>query len=272
MLELAAAKLGLKVQPVKATLSALYVLAIALSILRWFTSIAAPLWLDETSTYWKISAGPSQIWARQGALFPAYDYILWAWSRVFGIAEVTLRIPSILAMLAAAVALFQIARLFFDRNAALFATVSFCLNPIVRNEACDARAYAFAVFDLLLCILMLLQWTRTNQFRYAVWLGLFSAGLFYFHYLFGLMTLPLAILLALRAKPFDAGAFRRQLLITGLVFSLMMIPIVPGIIDLFHVGREIAFAPKPSVLQIIGVFDAVRFPIFLLLFFLFAAG
>ncbi|MDT8067298.1 MAG: glycosyltransferase family 39 protein [Terriglobia bacterium] len=254
---------------------ALYMPAVAVSILVWFTSIAAPLWLDETATYWQISAGAAQVWARRGVLFPAYNYILWAWSQVFGIAEVTLRIPSILAMLGAALVIFRIARFFFDHDAALFATISFCLNPIVVNAASDARPYAFAVLDLSLCVLVLLQWTRTNQLRYAVWLGVFIAGLFYFHYLFVLMTLPLAVLLAITAKPSDANLFRKQLSIAGVVLILLTIPVLPAIVDLFHAGGQIGqivFAPKPRVFQIAYVLNGLPFLSFVSLFLIIAAG
>jgi len=254
---------------------ALYALAVAVSVLVWFTSIAAPLWLDETATYWQISAGAAQIWARQGALFPAYNYFLWAWSQAFGIAEVTLRLPSILAMLGAALVFFRIARLFFDLNPALFATVSFCLNPIVVNAAGDARPYAFAVLDLLLCIFVLLQWTRTSQRRYAAWLGIFTAGLFYFHYLFAIMMFPLAILLAITAKPPDFNSFRKQLLLAGLVFVVLVIPLLAAIINLLHARGQvgqIVFAPKPSVFQIVYVFNGLPFLSFALLFLVLAAG
>jgi hypothetical protein len=100
----------------------------------------------------------------------------------------------------------------------------------------------------------------------------FSAALFYFHYLFGLMTVPLAVVLASTAEPPDVRLFKRQLFIAAVVFTLLMIPLVPGILGLFHVGGQIAFAPKPTVFQFIYVFNGLPFLGFFFLFVVVAAG
>jgi hypothetical protein len=41
--------------------TAIYSLALAASISVWFLAIRAPLWLDETSSFWQISGGFSRI-------------------------------------------------------------------------------------------------------------------------------------------------------------------------------------------------------------------
>ena len=78
---------------------ALYVVGLAVSISLWFIALRAPLWLDETISYWQINAGFSGISSRQGLSLPAYSYILWLWAEIAGTSEIALRIPSILAML-----------------------------------------------------------------------------------------------------------------------------------------------------------------------------
>src|SRR5260370_39738831 len=80
-----------------------YALAVLVALAIWFLAVRAPLWLDETASYWSISGGFRQIWARSVEInsFPAYYYILWLTNVVFGSKEAVLRIPSILAMLGA---------------------------------------------------------------------------------------------------------------------------------------------------------------------------
>lgn len=81
----------------------IYGLSLLVAFSIWFLAIKAPLWLDETGSYWNISGGLRQIWARSIELnsFPAYYYVLWVVNAIFGGKEIVLRIPSVLAMLAA---------------------------------------------------------------------------------------------------------------------------------------------------------------------------
>ncbi len=90
-------------------LYAIYALALAASISVWFFAVRAPLWLDETYSYWLISSGFSGIWPR-GSLsvsFPAYFYILWLSTKMIGTSEIALRIPSMLAMFGAVYLLYR---------------------------------------------------------------------------------------------------------------------------------------------------------------------
>ena len=100
-------------------LYAIYSLALFVSISTWFIAIRAPLWIDETGSYWQISKGFSEILPRQGSLsFPAYSYILWLSTKIIGTSEIGLRVPSILAMLGAVYLLYLAARELFERDIA----------------------------------------------------------------------------------------------------------------------------------------------------------
>ncbi len=110
---------------------AIYGLALAASISIWFFAIRAPLWLDETHSFWQISAGFWQIMPRRGGLPPAYYFILWLNTKIIGTSEIALRIPSVLAMLAAVYLLYGAARELFDRDVALVTAAVFCVHPLV---------------------------------------------------------------------------------------------------------------------------------------------
>jgi len=55
---------------------AYFALASALTISVWMLAIRAPLWLDETCSYWQISGGFSEIPYRQPLSFSAYSSLV----------------------------------------------------------------------------------------------------------------------------------------------------------------------------------------------------
>lgn len=116
-------------------LAAAYGAALVACVSVWFLAVRAPLWTDETLSYWQIAGGFNQIWARsiQGNSFAAYAYILWFTNTVFGSKEIILRIPSILAMLAAVYIFYRCARELFEWDVSLIATSLFILPRELRS-------------------------------------------------------------------------------------------------------------------------------------------
>lgn len=225
----------------KWTLTPAYAAILALALSIWFLAIRSPLWLDETWSYWQIGAGFSHIWSRQYLVFPAYSYILWAWATVFGTSEVALRTLSVLAMAGAAAALYRAARELLGsdrrgRDAALIATVLFCIHPITVFESIDARPYALAVLAVNVAILLLVRLRRSHSLPLAAAFGFSAASILHFHYLYG-VVLP-ALLLAfflVKSGPESPSprAKWRQLGIALAVFALALLPAIPGLHYLF---------------------------------------
>ena len=116
------------------------------------------------------------IWERQGLSSPSYAYILWMTNRLFGSNEVVLRMPSVLAMLAATYVLYLIAREFFSSDIAAIVAVVFCQHPTVAFAAVDARPYAFAVLVVNCTILSFLRFLKTNSTRLRHSLGGLGGG------------------------------------------------------------------------------------------------
>ena len=134
--------------------SAIYVLALLISLSTWFIVIRAPLWLDETVSLFLIKGGFAGIMSRQvWPDAPAYSCLLWLWTKVMGTGEIMLRISSVLPMLAAVYLLYLAARELFDRDVAIIAAIVFCLHPIIIFAAIDVRPYAFAALAINATIL-----------------------------------------------------------------------------------------------------------------------
>ena len=173
----------------------IYALAALVSLSVWFLAVRSPLWLDETVSYWSIAGGFRQIWARSldANSFPAYYYILWLTKAVFGDKEIVLRIPSILAMFTATYVFYRCARELFASEIALVAMVLFILDSRVVFAAIDVRPYPFALLMTNVAIFSFIRWTKTKKISYAALLGVTSAGIFYFHYLFGCIVAAFVI-------------------------------------------------------------------------------
>jgi len=228
-----------KVAPSFGTRIANAALAAALlgSVLVWLVPIRSALWFDETISYWQISAGFRPIWSRQGLSFPAYNYILWIWTKIFGTSEVALRSLSVLAMLAAVYVLYRIAREFFETSVAVAACVVFCLHPIVVYAAIDARPYAFAVLVVNGATLCFLRWMRVRGSKHVILAGVTSGLIFYFHYLFAVMLLAFFLLL-IHAKAWQWKGFWRQATQGLVAFAVVMLPIVSHLVWLVQTRQE----------------------------------
>lgn len=226
-------------------------LAFCMSVADWFSAIRSPLWLDETNSYFQISGGFWQIWARQGLSFPGYSYILWISKTVLGSSEIMLRMPSVFAMLAAVYVLYLIAREFFEFDVAVIVTIVFCMHPIVSFAAIDARPYAFGVLTVNCAILSLLRWMRTNSTRHAILFGIAFAGIFYFHYLFGVIG-GAFVLLFLALKWSRWKSFAPQLAIALAPFTLMMLPVIPQLLWLARTRESHVYADAPSTMDLLS--------------------
>jgi Dolichyl-phosphate-mannose-protein mannosyltransferase len=226
---------------------ALYPVALLGSLSIWPVALRAPLWVDETLAYWQISGGFWKIWSRSAQMPSsfAFLYILWLAKSVLGSQEIALRIPSVLAMLAAAYCLFRAAQELFDREIAFIVCILFCLHADVVFAATDARPYAFALLMTNLAIFALIRWSKRNEMSYAVLFGASAAGILYFHYLFGAILPAFALYyLLLRGRSIRADA--RQLAAMLASFVLACAPLVPRFIELFRTRQLHTFAGEPQ--------------------------
>lgn len=229
-----------------------YGAALALSIAIWFIAIRAPLWLDETGSYWHIKDGISHIWSHRliTLFFPTYLYILWFFTKIFGTSELALRVPSILAMLGAVYLLYLAARELFDRETALTAAVIFCVHPIVIFESIDIRPYAFGMLATNAAVLILLRLRKNNSNRMAALFGFSAAFILYFHYLFA-PILPAFVLCFFVMKRGDRRTLWRQFGIGIVVLALAFLPLVSGLHYLFSTKEIHASVAAPKLRDLI---------------------
>ncbi len=233
-----------------------YGIALLVSLSVWFLAVRAPLWTDETLSYWQIAGGFKQIWSRsiQGNSFAAYAYILWLTKTFLGNKEWVLRVPSILAMLGAVYVFYRCAREMFDWDVSLVATMVFILPRGIAFAAIDVRPYAFALLVTNLAIFLFLRWTATKRTAYAALFGIAAAGIFYFHYLFASILVALFVYYLLSQRT-SVLADLRQIGIAFGCFVLFLLPVLPRLAYIYQTRTMHSFAPAPqwiSVLQVLN--------------------
>ena len=202
----------------------------------WFGLIASSLWLDETGTWWIVKDGPVEAmhrafsWSGQS---PFFYLVAWASSRIFGLNEIALRIPSVLAMSGAIYFLFRIGERIFDRATA--AVVAFVFLCVASFYAIDARPYALALLCLTVSVWALLRWVDTNRPFDAIVYVVAGASLVYAHCIMSL-GLGAAVIYGVAAT-WNQRRRLAWLVVMEIVTGLLCAPLVPQL-KLFYATRS----------------------------------
>jgi uncharacterized membrane protein len=121
---------------------------------------------------------------------PLHHLVLWLVVRLFGVGELAVRAPSIVASLALVPALFVTARELFDRRTGLVAAALGAVAPLVIWYGQEARMYALFMLLATLALWAQVMVLRDGRRRYWVAYGAITIALLYTHY-FALV--PIAI-------------------------------------------------------------------------------
>lgn len=223
---------------------------------HWLPPLRESLWLDETVSYW-IAAAPfremlarAQTYQYSSVYFP----LLWLVYRIdMGHSELLLRLPSVLAVLAAAAFLHRTARELFDREAGWLTAIAFASLQVVAFAASNARPYGFGLLMVTAAMFFHLRWLRgAGGLREGLLgVGLACAGV-YFQPLLGLLLAVQAIgacawLLAGRLSWRDAIA-------AGAVAAALLVPDREAIASLFERREMLSWLPPPSPAALAAVF------------------
>jgi hypothetical protein len=211
---------------------------------EWVRPLGSSLWLDETGTYFVLHAGGLHDVVHRAldfqGQFPLYCTLLWVWTRVFGMSEVALRLPSLVAGIAAVWLAYRVALRLFDDVvvARLTACILVMLGPVA-FAAADARPYAITLAVFLAATLLLLRWIDGGRIVDGLGYLLLAAVTLYLHYLFGLAYVAHLLLIA----PSLRRMGRRGLAVAvsgAAIFAALLAPAVPHFVDVY--GRRDAMS------------------------------
>jgi len=219
----------------RALAGTLYPVALLASISIWLLALRAPLWLDETLSYWQVSGGFRKIWTRS-ALMPSsigYLYSLWAAKSILGSSELALKVPSLVALLLAVYFLFRMVRELFGRDTAYLTCIFFAIEGNVIFAATDARPYAFALLATTLAGFSFVRWMEGGQVRQAALFGGAASMVLYFHYLYACVLPAFAIYYMIARWRFLRRDARQLAVMIG-TFVLCSLPLVYRILSLYQ--------------------------------------
>ena len=138
------------------------------------------LWRDELASWSAASRTVPQLWAMVhniDAVLGLYYFGLHLWMAVFGDSAAAMRLPSVIAMAAAAGVVGLIGRRLGGGGAGLASGLVFALIPSVSRYAQEARPYAFAMLFAALATLMFLRaMERPTWSRWAIYAVVLAAA------------------------------------------------------------------------------------------------
>lgn len=153
---------------------------------------AASYWRDEVATISATQRSLPQMLRMFGhvdAVHAAYYLLVWPLVHVFGTGEVVMRLPSAVAMAAAALGVTVIGRRLWSWQAGLIAGLVFAVLPLTSRFGQEARSYALATAVATAASYLLIRALGEPRRRWFAWYGLSVAALGFLN-LFGLLIVP----------------------------------------------------------------------------------
>jgi len=213
-----------------------------LAALTVLAPLHSSLWVDEAKTWNVVHDGframPARLWWNNEQS-PVFFAFVCASARIFGLSELSLRLPSVMFVGAACVFLYRIARRWFDREISLIAVIAFLANPHVAFAASDARVYGMALCAIALSTLLLLRWTEQARPLDGVLYAIAAAWVIYAHLLWTPALLAQAAFCALAYPSFK---WRRPLF-AWTAAALLCLPLLPAIRAAGSARAAMSFAP-----------------------------
>lgn len=205
---------------------ALIALALLVLVVLANSFLFESVWLDEGISGW-IASGTAAQAAERALRFqgqsPLYFLLLWLTVQIAGEAELVLRVPSLLCLMAACWFLYRLASLLLDRETGVFA-VLLLLSSDGFQRSFSARPYALALLAAVAATYELARWRQAppnQRWYYLAWMTV----LFYAHYLFGvLLLLHFALLFVWRDH---RGPKLTEFGMRTLLLALLWLPGIP---------------------------------------------
>lgn len=135
-------------------------------LIRLF-SLNQSLWLDEAINVMAVKSYSFFGLITQYAIAdfhpPGYSVILWFWTRVFGISEIAIRVPSIIFGVLTIYIIFLIGKKIHSKSLGLLVAVLLAVNPLHIFYSQEARMYALAAMAVSFNIFLLIKYIKGEK-------------------------------------------------------------------------------------------------------------
>ena len=231
-----------------------------ISILGYFARRSTEkFWTDECLT--AVMVNDSSLTHMLGALrdeinaFPPLPFVAgWFWVRIFGGSEWSLRLPSLLCLLVAMIAIWLTMRRLTHRVVAAVCAVCVpLLSPLVRQQLVEARPYTLLLAAFSICVYLFVVRGGVQQSRAWDWRVVAAHALLVScHHLGGVFS---ALLVAVALLEYGFGRDRafRNYAQSAIVGWVMVLPSIPFYLAQRRLGGELNWLGAPSLF---ALFDA----------------
>lgn len=228
---------------------------LVLAAFCWVPHLSDSLWLDETLTFWVVRDGLAETLDRtlHYQPQPGYYVFIWFWTQLFGVSEIALRIPSLIAALGACIALARLGTVLTrDREVGLLAAIVLASSWNVYRESVDARSYMLGLVVLLCLGLSLVRWIEKGRWRDAWLCGGLAAVLLNLHVFFVLIYPAFVVYTALRWS--DSRCNVKQVGLIALLLLVGALSFLPVGLMLVSHGGSYSFLDPPRWRALFEVF------------------
>ncbi|NEA25450.1 glycosyltransferase family 39 protein [Actinomadura bangladeshensis] len=220
---------------------------VAVTLAVTLTGIRRPsLWLDEAATI-------SLTTRSAGDMFRVFDHLdivhalyylaMRPWVLLFGTGELAMRLPSALAMAAAAGGIAVIGRRCLGTAAGLLGGLAFAASVPVTRFAQEARSYAMVTAVAVLATYLLVRAVADGERAPWRWLAGYAPVVI----VLGLLNLNAVLLVAAHGVTLLAVRTRRGIRVRWLVsLALAAAPLVPFVLAAQDQKFQVAWLPQPS--------------------------
>lgn len=204
------------------------------------------LWADELATWGITTVSWAELWRQldgTDATIGPYYVLIRIWTAVFGDSDLSLRLPSLLAMVGAAAVVGLIGIRLGSHRIGLIAGLTFAILPITTRFGQEARPYAMATLAAAVATLLLIRMLEGYTLGLALAYGAAVAALGAMHLVALLMLAAhgLAVLLLKRKLVWRWGP-------SAFVGLIPLIPII--LIGRRQQGNQIGWIPFTDLHQI----------------------
>jgi len=239
---------------------------LAVAFRLWIMPLGSSFWIDETLTYWNVMKGVSEVFTRSAACsgqFQLYMLITALSAKFFGLSEIGLRLPSVVASLLSTWLMFRIAQRFSDTETGIFAAILFVCFPEIALFSISARPYSLVILCSLLAVWQLVKLHDTGKWRHLAGYTTAAAMMFYMHYITAPFLLVLVLYSILHHKRGDATTNKRAVL----AHTLLFITISPLIFIILGSGKDnpsLSTSGTPNIHHFVSaiITDYVKFILF----------
>jgi uncharacterized membrane protein len=220
-------------------------LVIVAFILRFFNLGFNSLWLDEASTLTFATQSLSGIWeaTASGEFNPPLFYYMEHFMLTFGDSEFVLRfLPALFGALTVPV-IYLIGKVFTGKTGGIFAAALMTFSSFHIFYSQDARAYTIMLFFFSLAVLFYLWAINTDEMKWWLLFGVFSALAFWTHF-YVFIGVGLIVLHALIVKGKDILADKKRIIpiaASVIAFIIVSLPLIMVTVGLFF--KRTASAP-----------------------------